>query len=89
MMISRLRKPISKSITTVLCPRSARPEEIAAEEVVFPTPPFPDVITIILAKTEPFLVISIQLDIIYPVYPLLNKEFKPYHKYKSFSLLIL
>jgi hypothetical protein len=54
-MISRLRKPISKSITTVLCPNKARPEEIAAEEVVLPTPPLPDVITIILAKAEPFL----------------------------------
>lgn len=34
----------------------ARPEEIAAEEVVFPTPPLPDVITIILANAEPFLI---------------------------------
>lgn len=33
----------------------ARPEEIAAEEVVLPTPPLPDVITIILVNAEPFL----------------------------------
>lgn len=46
---------MSKSITTVLCPNKARPEEIAAEEVVLPTPPLPDVITIILANAEPFL----------------------------------
>lgn len=46
---------MSKSITTVLCPKRARPEEIAADEVVFPTPPLPDVITIILANAEPFL----------------------------------
>lgn len=54
-MMSRFLKPISKSITTVLCPNSARPDDIAAEEVVLPTPPLPDVITIILAKAEPFL----------------------------------
>lgn len=42
-------------MTTVLCPNKARPDEIAAEDVVLPTPPLPDVITIILAKIEPFL----------------------------------
>lgn len=54
-MMSRFLNPISKSITTVLCPKRARPEEIAAEEVVLPTPPLPDVITIILVNAEPFL----------------------------------
>src|SRR5438876_5160607 len=42
---SRLRKPTSKSITTVLWPRMASPAAIAAEVVVLPTPPLPEVTT--------------------------------------------
>lgn len=58
MIISRFLKPISKSITTVLWPRMARPEDKAAEVVVLPTPPLPDVTTIILANAEPFLLVD-------------------------------
>jgi hypothetical protein len=36
-------------MTAVLWPRSARPDEKLALEVVLPTPPLPDVTTIILA----------------------------------------
>src|SRR3546814_4461601 len=36
-------------MTTVLCPLSASPAPMAALEVVLPTPPFPDVMTITLA----------------------------------------
>jgi len=35
-----------------LCPRIASPVEIAALVVVLPTPPFPEVTTIILAKVR-------------------------------------
>ena len=37
---------MSKSTTQVLCPRDARPEAKEAAEVVFPTPPLPDVMQI-------------------------------------------
>src|SRR5215469_4696562 len=47
---SRLRRPTSKSITTVLCPRIASPVAIAAAVVVLPTPPLPDVTTMTLAN---------------------------------------
>src|SRR5690348_9927562 len=47
--MSRLRKPTSKSMTTVFLPRSARPAPSAAVEVVLPTPPLPEVMTMILA----------------------------------------
>ena len=47
MIRSRLRKPTSKSITAVFLPRSARPEAKLALEVVLPTPPLPEVTTII------------------------------------------
>src|SRR3954451_24418206 len=50
MIRSRLRRPTSKSMTTVFLPRSARPVAMAAAEVVLPTPPLPDVTTITLAK---------------------------------------
>ena len=55
MMRSRLRRPTSKSITAVLWPRRARPEEKAALVVVLPTPPLPEVTTTILAICEKFL----------------------------------
>src|ERR687892_645557 len=48
MMRSRLRRPTSKSITAVLCPRSARPDAKLALVVVLPTPPLPEVTTTIL-----------------------------------------
>ncbi len=48
-------------MTTVLCPLSARPDDIAAEEVVLPTPPLPEVTTIILANAEPFLLVDKQI----------------------------
>src|SRR6478609_6060848 len=50
MIRSRLRRPTSKSMTTVLCPRSARPAANAAAVVVLPTPPLPEVMTITFAK---------------------------------------
>ena len=54
MIRSRLRRPTSKSITTVLCPRIANPVEIAADDVVLPTPPLPDVtVTTFPKKTSP------------------------------------
>src|SRR5688500_8817838 len=49
MIKSRLRRPTSKSITAVLWPRSARPEAKLALVVDLPTPPLPDVTTMILA----------------------------------------
>src|SRR5258708_31914826 len=52
MMRSRLRRPTSKSTTTVLCPRSASPVPSAAVEVVLPTPPLPDVITMVRANSS-------------------------------------
>ncbi len=52
---------MSKSMTTVLYPRMAKPEEMAAEEVVLPTPPFPEVTTIILANAGPFLLVDMNV----------------------------
>src|SRR6267142_2406631 len=49
MMRSRLRNPTSKSSTAVLWPRNARPAAKLALLVVLPTPPLPDVTTMILA----------------------------------------
>src|SRR5512139_308065 len=49
MIRSRLRRPTSKSMTAVLCPRCARPAAKLALVVVLPTPPLPDVITMIVA----------------------------------------
>src|SRR5450830_1505473 len=60
MIRSRLRRPTSKSSTAVLWPRMARPVEKLALEVVLPTPPLPDVTTIILATNNPFQ-ISLEL----------------------------
>src|SRR6185312_6547287 len=42
---SRLRRPTSKSISTTFLPLWARTAPRAAVEVVFPTPPLPDVTT--------------------------------------------
>src|SRR3546814_15094921 len=47
---SRLRRPTSKSITTTFLPRRARPHARLALLVVLPTPPLPDVTTMISAK---------------------------------------
>jgi hypothetical protein len=61
---SRLRKPTSKSMTTVLWPRNASPAAKAAAVVVLPTPPLPDVIATTFATKSslplaaPGLVIS-------------------------------
>ncbi len=46
--MSRLRNPMSKSTTHVLCPLAARPNAKLAALVVLPTPPFPEVMQIIL-----------------------------------------
>src|ERR1044071_7518786 len=46
---SRLRRPTSKSTTTTLCPLCASAAPSAAVEVVFPTPPLPEVTTRTLA----------------------------------------
>src|SRR3954462_4072847 len=56
MIRSRLRRPTSKSITAVLWPRMARPEAKLALEVVLPTPPLPDVTTMIFAKRYSLLI---------------------------------
>jgi hypothetical protein len=50
---SRFRKPTSKSMTTVFLPAWASPVAKAAEDVVLPTPPFPDVTTITCAMRKP------------------------------------
>jgi hypothetical protein len=52
MIKSRLRKPTSKSMTAVLWPRNASPAEKLALVVVLPTPPLPEVTTIIFVMTE-------------------------------------
>src|SRR4051812_14674102 len=49
MIRSRLRRPTSKSMTAVLCPASARPDAKLALVVVLPTPPLPEVTTMIFA----------------------------------------
>src|SRR5688572_26890199 len=54
MMRSRLRRPTSKSITAVLWPRRASPLAKLALVVVLPTPPLPEVTTIIFAISSPF-----------------------------------
>ena len=41
--MSKLRKPISKSITQVFFPFNANPIPMLAAVVVLPTPPFPEV----------------------------------------------
>src|SRR5208283_3039427 len=48
MIRSRLRKPTSKSTTATLWPSKAKAAPRAAVDVVLPTPPLPDVTTIIL-----------------------------------------
>src|SRR3954468_7852639 len=53
MMRSRLRRPTSKSITAVLCPRSASPLAKLALVVVLPTPPLPEVTTTVLVIASP------------------------------------
>src|SRR6267154_1007191 len=52
MMRSRLRRPMSKSMTATFLPRRARPHEILAEVVVLPTPPLPEVTTMISVNAE-------------------------------------
>src|SRR5689334_20592485 len=44
---SRLRRPMSKSMTATFLPLRARPHARLAEVVVLPTPPLPEVTTII------------------------------------------
>lgn len=41
--MSKLRNPISKSTTHVVCPRWANPVAKDAADVVLPTPPLPEV----------------------------------------------
>ena len=55
MIKSRFRKPTSKSITTVLKPRKARPDEKLALVVVLPTPPLPEVTTTIFVMNKPLI----------------------------------
>src|SRR5882724_4074075 len=50
---SRLRRPTSKSTTTTFLPICASAAPSAAVEVVFPTPPLPDVTTKTLAILNP------------------------------------
>src|SRR5258705_6402190 len=51
---SRLRRPTSKSTTTTFSPNCASAAPSAAVEVVFPTPPLPDVTTNTLAIVASF-----------------------------------
>src|SRR5580704_4430669 len=57
---SRLRKPTSKSTTTTFCPVRANAAPSAAVDVVLPTPPLPDVTTIIRAIPSPSTAETIQ-----------------------------
>src|ERR1700736_809645 len=50
MIRSRLRSPMSKSTTATRLPRCASPHAMLADVVVFPTPPLPEVTTIISAN---------------------------------------
>src|SRR5215471_19279168 len=50
---SRLRRPMSKSITTIVWPVCASAAPKAAVDVVLPTPPFPDVTTTTLPNPSP------------------------------------
>src|SRR3990167_5475651 len=50
MIRSRLRRPTSKSMTAVFFPALARPQAMLALVVVLPTPPLPEVTTMISAK---------------------------------------
>src|SRR4051812_14123004 len=50
MMRSRLRRPTSKSMTATFLPRLARPTASEALVVVLPTPPLPEVTTMISVK---------------------------------------
>src|SRR5690606_9057691 len=52
MIRSRLRRPTSKSMTATFLPRRARPLARLALLVVLPTPPLPEVTTMISAKTR-------------------------------------
>src|SRR5258708_4864933 len=60
MIRSRLRSPTSKSITTVLWPRNAKPAAKAAAVVVLPTPPLPEVMTTTFAKIPPFACVPVR-----------------------------
>src|SRR5262249_45447597 len=51
---SRLRSPTSKSTTATFCPACANAAPSAAVDVVFPTPPLPDVTPMTLAISAPF-----------------------------------
>src|SRR5690242_20712382 len=52
MIRSRLRSPMSKSITATFFPRRASPQARLAEVVVLPTPPLPEVTTMISVNAE-------------------------------------
>src|SRR6185369_17062299 len=55
MIRSRLRRPMSKSMTATFLPRLARPTAMLALVVVLPTPPLPDVTTMNSVKiVSPF-----------------------------------
>src|SRR5688500_8052566 len=53
MTTSRLRRPMSASISTTLCPSWASPVPRLAVAVVLPTPPLPEVMT--MARPMKFL----------------------------------
>src|SRR6266516_1406416 len=57
---SRLRRPTSKSTTTTFCPNVASAAPRAAVDVVFPTPPLPDVTTTTLPISLPSTAVSIE-----------------------------
>ena len=53
-MTSRLRSPTSASTATTFFPNLARAAAILAVEVVLPTPPFPEVVSITRAALYDF-----------------------------------
>src|SRR6478735_4157392 len=55
MIRSRLRRPMSKSMTAVFLPRMARPLAKLALVVVLPTPPLPEVTTTTRVMRSTFL----------------------------------
>src|SRR5690606_30397525 len=60
MIRSRLRRPTSKSMTATFLPRRARPHARLALVVVLPTPPLPDVTTMISAMWVPLVGLLVQ-----------------------------
>src|ERR1700730_3356901 len=74
---SRLRRPTSKSITTVLWPRNASPAAKAAALVVLPTPPLPDVITTTFANRSSLPLARPRILILRPAHTVAQPLWRP------------